>query len=127
MLVLAGYSLARLFGDALGTTTATVRHCSSAILRRLGATSLAFEGAIVPPYYDPVYRCDMELLRFDSRRANDKYVALIEQLRAKLADVLVLTKPAAALTRPRYAFATRPRAAEQAPRSAFRSLYTADV
>ncbi len=103
MLVLAGYSLSRQLGDALGTTTATVRHCSSTILRRLGATSLAFEGATVPPYYDPAYRCDMELLRFDSRRVNRKYVSLIEQLRAKLADVLVLTKPATAMTRPPYA------------------------
>jgi hypothetical protein len=32
----------------------------------------------------------MELLRFDSRRPNAKYAGLIEQLRRKLTDVLVI-------------------------------------
>ena len=40
LLALGAYSLGRLLGGALGMTTATVRHASSAILRRLGGSSL---------------------------------------------------------------------------------------
>lgn len=93
VLALAGYSLGRSLGGALGITTATVRHCSSTILRRLGGSSLRADGLTIPPYYDPVYHCSMELLRFDSRLPNVKYVGLIEHLQSKLADVLVIAKP----------------------------------
>ena len=41
VLALAGYSLGRIRGGCLGITTATVRHCSSSILRRLGGAPLA--------------------------------------------------------------------------------------
>lgn len=95
VLALAGYSLARLHGGALGMTTATVRHCSSTILRRLGGSSLRAENDSIPPYYDPVYRCSMELLRFDSRHPNSRYAGMIEQLCDRLADVLVITPPLA--------------------------------
>jgi hypothetical protein len=90
VLALAGYSLARIYGGALGITTATVRHCSSTILRRLGGSSLQVDGVTIPTYYDQAYRCSMELLRFDSRCPNAKYAGLIEQLRRKLTDVLVI-------------------------------------
>ena len=72
VLALAGYSLGRICGGCLGITTATVRHCSSSILRRLGGAPLAADGAPVPSYYDSRYGCEMEILRFDSRRPNPK-------------------------------------------------------
>jgi hypothetical protein len=90
LLALAAYSLGRIFGEALGITTATVRHASSTILRRLGGSSLEFAGTTLPKYYDPKYKCEMELLRFDSRRPNAKYAGLIEVLKAKLANVAVV-------------------------------------
>jgi len=90
LLALAAYSLGRTLGGALGLTTATVRHSSSTILRRLGGSSLEVDGAAVPSYYDPKYRCEMELLRFDSRRPNAKYCGLIELLRAQLTNVAVI-------------------------------------
>jgi hypothetical protein len=93
VLALAGYSLARICGGALGITTATVRHASSTILRRLGGSSIEVDGFTIPPYYDPTYRCSMELLRFDSRRPNEKYEGMIEQLREQLAEVLVIARP----------------------------------
>jgi hypothetical protein len=93
MLALAGYSLGRIRGGCLGITTATVRHCSSSILRRLGGATLEADGVTVPRYYDPRYRCDMEVLRFDSRNPNTKYLHLIELLREKLANALVAVMP----------------------------------
>lgn len=90
VLALAGYSLGRVLGGALGVTMATVRHCSSSILRRLGGSALNVGDHIIPSYYDPRYKCDMELLRFDSRQPNPKYSSLVELLREKLADALVV-------------------------------------
>jgi hypothetical protein len=90
ILALAAYSLGRAFGGALGLTTATVRHASSTILRRLGGASLEADGVAVPPYYDPRYRCEMELLRFDSRSPNPRYDRAIDVLRRQLARVPVV-------------------------------------
>ena len=94
VLALAGYSLGRICGGCLGITTATVRHCSSSILRRLGGAPLAADGDPVPSYFDPRYGCEMEILRFDSRRPNPKFNDLIERLREKMASVSILA-PAA--------------------------------
>jgi hypothetical protein len=90
LLALAAYSLGRTLGGSLGMTTATVRHSSSTILRRLGGSPLEADGEKVEPYFDPRYQCWMELLRFDSRRPSAKYVDLIELLKEKLTDVLVI-------------------------------------
>ena len=95
LLAIASFSLGRAFGGSLGLTTATVRHCSSTILRRLGGTDLVAGTVQLPSYFDDRYKCEMELLRFDSRFPNPKYVGIIEALRRKLSDVTVIT-PAAA-------------------------------
>jgi hypothetical protein len=92
VLALAGYSLGRLLGGTLGITTATVRHCSSTILRRLGGSELRLGERTIPPYHDPRYNCEMELLRFDSRHPNPKYAALVEMLTEKLSNVLVVAR-----------------------------------
>ncbi len=115
VLALAGYSLGRLLGGSLGITTATVRHCSSTILRRLGGTHLELCGRPIPSYYDARYKCEMELLRFDSRRPSAKYSHLVELLKDKLtqAAVLVSTRavmpgipvPSQIAERPSFAFA----------------------
>ena len=90
VLALTAYSLGRMCGGALGITTATFRHCSSTILRRLGGSPLVVDGSTVPPYYDPKYKCMMELLRFDSRRPSARYAGLVDLLQEKLANVLVV-------------------------------------
>jgi hypothetical protein len=90
VLALAGYSLGAFLGGTLGMTTATVRHCSSAILRRLGGTDLSVDGRTVPSYHDPRYKCEMELLRFDSRRPSPRYGALVDLLKEQLSEVLVI-------------------------------------
>lgn len=90
LLALGAYSLGRLLGGAIGITNATVRHCSSTILRRLGGAQLNAEGTPIPPYYDPQYDCTMELLRFDSRRLNPRYAPIVELLKNRLSRAFVL-------------------------------------
>jgi hypothetical protein len=90
VLALAGYSLGRIRGGCLGITTATVRHGSSSILRRLGGAPLVAGDAAVPRYYDPRYDCDMEILRFDSRYPGRKYASLIKLLQEKMSHVHVI-------------------------------------
>lgn len=91
---LAVYAFSRRAGGALGMTTATFRHCSATILKRLGGVHFELDGVTLPPYYDPRYGCMMEMLRFDSRTPNPKYICLIDQMRDTLAGVTVLA-PAA--------------------------------
>jgi hypothetical protein len=96
VLALAGYSLGRIRGDCLGITTATVRHCSSSILRRLGGAPLATGEATVPRYYDPRYDCDMEILRFDSRYPGKKYASLVKLLQQKMSEIQVIASTVSA-------------------------------
>jgi hypothetical protein len=93
LLAMAAFSLGRLFGGAFGLATATVRHSSASILRRLGGVSLEFNGCPVPAYYDARYGCNMEILRFDSDCSNSKYSGLIDALKLGLRDVLVVAVP----------------------------------
>ncbi len=88
--VLATYAWSQLVGGALGITTATNRNESAAILRRLGGRPLAWDGEELPPYYDDRYRCRMEVLRFDSREANPKYAAMLEEIREQISRAPVI-------------------------------------
>ena len=90
VLALAAYGLCRMLGGALGITTANVTHASSSILRRLGGSYLEFNGIPLPSYFDPKYKTQIELLRFDSRRPSAKYVDLIDKLKLRLAHVPVV-------------------------------------
>ena len=88
---LATYSLAEILGGCVGFATATVRHRSASILRRIGGQSLEFRGETLPPYYDPQYDCEMEIVRFKSDAPNHKYRRWIEHISASLLDVPVLS------------------------------------
>jgi hypothetical protein len=83
-IALGAYALARNLGGCIGVTTATVRHCSSSILRRIGGQSLTAGGEELPSYHDPNYRCEMNVLRFDSNLPNPRYEAWIEQIRDEI-------------------------------------------
>ncbi len=87
---LSTYALAESLGGCIGITTATVRHCSSRILRKLGGRSLECGGEQVPPYFDPQYGCDMELLRFDSSAPGRKYDVHVARLARQLLDLPVI-------------------------------------
>lgn len=82
--VLATFAWSQIQGGALGISTATQRNGSASILRKLGGKSLECDGAPLPPYYDQNYKCMMEVLRFDSRKPNPKYVSMIQSLASHL-------------------------------------------
>jgi hypothetical protein len=108
LLILATFGFSRLLGGALGVTTATERHSSAAILRRLGLSYLSVAGSTVPAYYDPRYQCQMELLRFDTRQANPRYERLVELLMDRLVDVPVVAPSAPDLVVPHAVVADAP-------------------
>lgn len=87
---LATYGLAQLLGGCIGITTATVKHCSSAILRRIGGRSLESPAGTLPSYYDPAYKCEMEVLGFDSASPTPKYLPIIGELRSDLRKIPVV-------------------------------------
>jgi hypothetical protein len=90
LLILGTYALSQVLGGAYVTATATVRHSSAAILRRLGGAPFANDGEEIPSYYDPRYGCAMELLRFDTRRPATKFVRLVDCLKAEFSTLPVL-------------------------------------
>jgi hypothetical protein len=89
-IALGTFSLARLLGGCIGVTTATKRHCSASILRRIGGQSLMSQGIEIPTYFDPRFNCEMELLRFDSERPNPRFERWIEELKDYLSGVPVI-------------------------------------
>ena len=63
-LALAVYALCEQLAGAVGLSTVTQRHCAASILRRIGGRPLESNGSQLPPYYDPEYECQMEVMRF---------------------------------------------------------------
>jgi hypothetical protein len=88
--ILATYGLLQLLGGCIGVATATLRHESARILRRIGLWPMAVEGVALPPYYDDRYRCQMEVLQFDSRLPNSKYIDWIMELGSYLSTTPVI-------------------------------------
>jgi hypothetical protein len=90
LLVLSICGLSQIFGGALVIATATVRHSSAAILRRMGGSPLQADGFVVPAYYDRRFKCEMELLRFDTRRPSVRFERLVASIREKFAFIPVI-------------------------------------
>ena len=84
-IILATYGLLELLGGCSGVATATFRHSSAVILRRIGLSSFVAGEGEVPPYYDPAYRCEMQVLQFDSRQPAEKYRNSVAELAGMLA------------------------------------------
>ena len=79
-MAMATYSLAQSLGGAVGISTVTQRHSSASILRRLGGQVLEEDGRELPPYYDPEYKCGMEVLRFYSWAPSFRYAAWVTDM-----------------------------------------------
>lgn len=89
-IALGTYSLASLLGEAIGVSTATVRNCSASILQRLGGHPLGVAGITFPAYNDPQYNCEMEILRFDSKRPAERFAHWIADIRHQMLDIPVI-------------------------------------
>lgn len=90
-IALGTYALASQLGGCIGITTATVRHHSATVLRKIGGSSLVSGGVEIPAYFDPRYDCDMQILKFESAAPNPRMIPWIEQLRSDLRNVEVIT------------------------------------
>jgi hypothetical protein len=91
-MVLAAYAFFRTLGGAVGIATATVRHSSASILRRIGGRSLHHCGQQMPSYEDSQYGCSMELLRFHSWAPNPRYNWMIREIGSEIESMPVITR-----------------------------------
>ncbi len=89
-IALATFALGHCLGVCIGVTTATVRHSSANLLRRIGGQRLSVDNTEVPKYFDPEYECEMEILRFDSSAPNPKFAPWVDQLTMEMASVPVV-------------------------------------
>jgi hypothetical protein len=92
-IMLASYAWGRLMGGARSACTATVRHGSASILRRIGGFPVEHRGEELPPYNDPAYGCQMEMIRFDCRHPNPRFLSLIHQLEMEMTQSPIITDP----------------------------------
>jgi hypothetical protein len=89
-IILATYGLLELLGSCAGVATATFRHSSSRILRKIGLTALTVGGEELPPYQDNQYGCQMQALQFDSRSPNSRFRNWVAELSRDLAAAPVI-------------------------------------
>jgi hypothetical protein len=92
-MALGTYAFWQMLGGAICVSTVTRRNCASSILRRIGGRSLTHEGVELPPYYDPQYNCEMELLKFYSWAPNPRYAVWIDRMKEELSQISVIARP----------------------------------
>lgn len=85
-IALMSFALAEFLGGGAGLTTASTRHHASLILRRLGGTPLAG----FAPYYEPMFDCSIELLHFDVRSMEPRYLPKLDEMREELRKTPIL-------------------------------------
>jgi hypothetical protein len=90
-MVLAAYAFFRIFGGAVGLATATARHSSASILRRIGGRPLEYSGQSMPSYVDPQYNCQMEMLRFYSWAPNPRFNSWIGEIGREIESTSVVS------------------------------------
>jgi hypothetical protein len=94
-IALGAFAWAKILGNCIGFLTATVKHGSSAILRRLGGRILQTAGRIIPRYFEPAWGCEAELLRFDTNSLNPRFESQLSALRDLLLGSPVFSANAA--------------------------------
>ena len=95
VVVLSLWSLLQAVGDCRMIATAGRCNRSAEMLHRLGGTALSLNGAELPAFFDDHHRCDIELLGFDSRFPDDRFVRDVAAIRTHLVNALVLAPSAA--------------------------------
>jgi hypothetical protein len=98
-MLLAGFSLAEVMGGMAGISTVNLRHSSASILRRIGGRPLVAGGTELPPYYEPRYSSELEILRFDSAWLNPRYTSRVRECCAELRNMTVICPEPATNTR----------------------------
>jgi hypothetical protein len=99
---LGTYAFWQMLGGAICISTATRRHCSSSILRRIGGRALTHEGSELPVYYDSQYDCQMEILKFYSWAPNPRFVPWIDQMKEELSQISIVARHSVCAEMPVY-------------------------
>jgi hypothetical protein len=99
-LALSVFAWSQLVGGCVAYVTATVKHGSSSMLRRLGGRSIRYGDQEIGRYYDPSYECDMEILRIDNQSLNPKFESVMAPLRAVLSASEVVKSDGVAVETP---------------------------
>jgi hypothetical protein len=97
-MALGMYALGQQLGEAVGLSTVTQRHRSASILRRIGGRPLESDGLQLPPYYDSLYNCQMEVMRFHSWDPNPRFRIWVDEVKAELMEICVLARPSGTLS-----------------------------
>jgi hypothetical protein len=87
-MALATYALSQMLGGAVGTTTAR-QSGSGPVLKKIGGGPLQHNRGSLPPYYDPMYRCMIEVLSFYSWAPNPGFRGWVEEIKAELREAPV--------------------------------------
>jgi hypothetical protein len=96
-IAIGAFAWAQILGDCIGFLTATEKHGSATILRRLGGRNLQARGQTVPRYFEAAWGCNAELLQFDTDSLSPRYEAALAVARGQTAGLLPCSPP----TRPR--------------------------
>jgi hypothetical protein len=91
LLVCACWFLAELLQDPLGLATATTRHNSAGILRRLGGFSLDCGGMALDAFFDGYHGCEMQILGFSAHGLASQYRSTAADITSYLRNAPVLT------------------------------------
>jgi hypothetical protein len=83
-IAIGAFAWAQILDDCIGFLTATAKHGSATILRRLGARNLQAHGQTIPGYFEPAWGCNAELLRFDTNSLNPRFEAALVSARGQL-------------------------------------------
>ncbi|MEO8130695.1 MAG: hypothetical protein ABI822_26590, partial [Bryobacteraceae bacterium] len=98
-IALTTYALGDRLGGCIGLTTATARHNSASLLRRIGGHPMSVDSAELPKYFDPQYNCEMEILRFDSSLPNARFAPLVSRMKSEMASLPVVAPQRVQATR----------------------------
>ena len=89
-LAVACWSVFRLLGNAMPLGTSTLRHGWAERLQGLGGFALTCGNEPLPPFYDDYFRCEMQLLGFDSRRIVPSCEPLVEEIHSHVLDSTIV-------------------------------------
>jgi hypothetical protein len=94
-LVLAAFALGEALGGFVVISTATRRHGSASMLKRIGGRPLEYQSSEVPSYLDPNYKCEMEVLRFYSWAPHPRFRGWMNEIKMQLQTAPVFASGAA--------------------------------
>jgi hypothetical protein len=88
------WSLGRVMGGGIGVATATTRHGSADILKKMGGFDLFLNGMPLVPFYDSYHQCYIELIGFDSDYLNPRLEPTVAEVQDYISNLPIITTDA---------------------------------